>query len=194
MRPLNTRERRIQFTRFLLLFLLAVLPIVLLVWLHGRVDHVENDFLREHYVSNQLTAENDSQREKLFKDVRNKAADLNDLIANNADPMKTFEKNTNMSSNISGRLQKLKDAIGDFKLVLSATKEDSVYLAIVDLSNNLQMAASNLNDVYGTGHALVMDKTNQLIESEKISEKRKKAFDKCNGLLMPGQKIDPDLE
>jgi|GEM_PF-4666200 len=45
MRPLNSKQRRIQFLRFLLLFAVAILPVVLLVHQDNQLDRVMNESL-----------------------------------------------------------------------------------------------------------------------------------------------------
>lgn len=194
MRPLNTRERRIQFTRFVLLFALAVLPIVVLVWMIGRVDHMENDYLRAHYVANEVDAESNAKRKELYAAVQLHAQTLNDMIANKTEDMKTFGKGTNMSANINNQLKKLDTAIDNLRRSLSGSAEDSLYLGIMDLSQSLHDASFNLNGVYGAAFESITTTSAGLAAEEKTSEKLRKALNKCNAMLMPGQQVDPELQ
>lgn len=190
MRPLNTRERRIQFFRFLALFLLAVLPIVLLVWLHGRVDHTENEFLKEHYMATSTTLESAANRKALFEAMKLESMTLRDLIASKKSDMESFSKNSNMSSNIGNQLDKLGKAIENLSRPLTSSPSDSLYLGTVDLAMSLHSSCENLNVVYGIGHANVLEAANALEKEQEITKKLKKALEKANGLLMPGQQVD----
>ena len=57
MEPINKKERRVSILSFLGIFLLAIVPICIGVYLFARVDNVENRHLRALVKSQQSTAE-----------------------------------------------------------------------------------------------------------------------------------------
>lgn len=175
MRPLNTRERRIQFTRFLLLFLLAVLPIVLLVWLHGRVDQVENDFLRKQY-SAKLEQEMDKEKfDKALGDVTGRA---NDLIK------QINEKNGELLA-MSGRRcdGEIKNVNNDLVKALEGfqtyTAADEANKAVYDLANNLNQCAIALQDVYKEGYTQIGKRDDELKRAKEDLTDMEKKFNDC---------------
>jgi chromosome segregation ATPase len=144
MRPLNTRERRIQFFRFLALFLLAVLPVVVLVWLHGRVDHVENDFLRKQYARQRAEGEATAEHTLLVQNLVSSADELRSYVQKKSAALEKLKGDE--KGELEDRLDKLIDMreVMDKKL-RTQTASDSALLA---LSYQYHTVATKLTDVY----------------------------------------------
>ncbi len=83
MKPLNTAERRKAFWKFTLLFFLAVAPICIAIYLFGRVDNVENDFLRKSYVKEGKIQEGKLNRNTYYADIKFSIANLNTYLIEN---------------------------------------------------------------------------------------------------------------
>ncbi len=144
MRPLNTRERRIQFLRFLALFLLAVLPIVVLVWLQGRVDHVENDFLRSKYAKNKAQGEVSAAYEGKLSAMEKQARDLRTFVVQKSGAMEKFK--CEEQGELDDKVGSLVSARDEFRLQAStANLNDSIVLLIAD---HYQAVSSKFISVY----------------------------------------------
>lgn len=175
MRPLNTRERRIQFTRFLLLFLLAVLPIVTLVWLHGRVDHVENDFLREHYQA-QLEEQLDQDKfNKALGDVTGSADRLIQLINDkNGDLLQMSVRR--VDGEIKNKVLDLDKAITGFQ---NFSAGGGANKAVSDVATVLRQCATSLQEVYVEGYVNIGKQADELKTCNTERERIEKKLETC---------------
>lgn len=175
MRPLNTRDRRIQFFRFLTLFLLAVLPIVLLVWLHGRVDHVENDFLRKQY-STKLKMDMDEEKfNKVLSGITQNANDLQNAITAASAGMETMAGKRE-DGEILIKSRALGKAIDDFQDFASAS---TTHGAVSEVAKVLKESTESFIGVYKAGHVMVAADKQDLERFKDELEKTTKALEEC---------------
>lgn len=173
MRPLNTRERRAQFLRFSLLFLLAVLPIVLLTWLFGRVDHVENDFLRSKYENQREQGKMSAKYTAYLAALSNSANELKGYVTKSNAMMSElqFTDIATLREHV-GQLEKDHD---NFTLVANQSNvQDSTMLLI---SSHFRSVATNLVDVYAKALDQKRDLDKDLKTAEEEFEKKKKEAD-----------------
>ena len=170
MRPLNTRERRIQFFRFLALFLLAVLPIVLLVWLNGRVDHVENGFLRKEYGQKLIETQDREKFEKVLGNVVERAKSLDAAIVNNEGDLQAME-GKRQDGEIRTKSKELKEAIDAFQ---EYAKGQGANKAVIDVGGVLLQSATSLVDIYKAGFELHAKTTEDL---KRANEEKKELED-----------------
>lgn len=179
MRPLNTRERRIQFFRFLALFLLAVLPIVVLVWLHGRVDHVENDFLRKQY-STKLKMQMDEEKfNKVLSAVTQSASDLQTAITSASAGMETMSGKRE-DGEILNKSRALGKAIDEFQDFAGAS---TTHGAVSDVAKALKESTELFVGVYKAGHVLVAADKLDLQRFKDDLEKANKDLKTCQDEL-----------
>ena len=168
MRPLNTRERRIQFFRFLALFLLAVLPIVLLVWLHGRVDHVENDFLRKQYSAKLVETEDREKFEKVLNAVVDRAKALDAVILGREGDLLTMS-GKKQDGEIRSKNKELLEAVDAFQ---EYAKGQGANKAVVDVGKVLWQSTTSLVEVYKSGFDL---NTKSAEELQRCKDEKKEA-------------------
>lgn len=142
MRPLNTRERRVQFFRFLAFFLLAVAPFVVLTWLLMRVDHVENEYLRSQY-SGKVAGD---EVTKLYTDrliaLGTEVADIKKFVVSSSGNMEKF--NCRESGELNALLGELENARLEFKEV-GRTLNDSI---LDKVSSNLYETTKRFVAIY----------------------------------------------
>lgn len=175
MRPLNTRERRIQFTRFLLLFLLAVLPIVTLVWLHGRVDHVENDFLREHYQA-QLEEQLDQDKfNKALDDVTGSADRLIQLLNDKSGDL-LLMSGRRVDGEVDNKVNDLDEAITGFQAYSAGGGANK---AVSDVATSLRKCSTSLLEIYKEGFNKTGKQTDELKTCKEDRDAFEKKLDAC---------------
>ena len=175
MRPLNTRERRIQFFRFLALFLLAVLPVVLLVWLHERVDHEENDFLRKQYARQRADGEVTAEHTLLVQNLLNSADDLKTYVNKKTAALQKL--NGEEQGELEERLGKMDDMRNDmFKKLKTPSVSDSALLA---LSDQYLIVAAKMTEVYVKACEDMRTKDELLSEAQKELKSKQDDLDKA---------------
>ncbi len=174
MRPLNTRERRVQFFRFLLLFLLAVLPVVLLVWLHGRVDDVENAFLRKQYERQQAEGEASADHALLVQNLVTSADELRSYVNKKSAALEKL--NGEEKGELDDRLDKLFDMREAMnKRLRTITTSDSALLA---MSDQYHTVASKLTEVYAKACEDRVRMNETLTEAQKDLKTKQDELDK----------------
>ncbi len=183
MRPLNTRERRIQFFRFLALFLLAVLPVVVLTWLFGRVDNAENDFLRAKYTRNMEHSNATNLYLSKLGAMRDQAHRLRDFVTSKSSAM---EKLTcSEMGELTSELGDLEVSVQNFKdMVEESDKKDSSLWVI---ARDFHFATQRLATVYDKACAKQQALNEQLAENEKELEKVNKALADAQEKIMQYQ-------
>lgn len=194
MKPINARRRTGQFFRFLLLFLLAVAPITAFMYLYGRVDHVENEYLRSAYQSRREIGSVDQDRQVLLNGVIQYATELNDLLTAKSNDMATLKEGTNKSGEIDGTLTKLDNALINLRRGLGNTAADSLHFPFADLATAYHGSAKRFNDVYLKSFEQSQSLQAKLNEANESLRKFKSALTKCNGKLDREDRVDPDLE
>ncbi len=151
MEPINARERRIQFFKFVLLFLLAVVPITTVVYLYAQVDRVENDYLRKQYRAQKASGSFSENRGRLVKDLANASTNLSSLVT---DPRMAM-----LDKTMYGDVNSALIALGKAEEKLSADlKEapDSILSELTYLALTYQNSTKTYNEIY-------IDASNKLI-------------------------------
>ncbi|HMU13708.1 MAG: hypothetical protein JST41_00435 [Bacteroidetes bacterium] len=166
MRPLNTRERRVQFFRFLALFLLAIAPFILLTWLFGRVDHVENEFLRSQYETKRADgAVAAKYREQLIK-LERSTGGLKDYVVTKSGTMAKLDFNDN--GTLTDHIGKVKSDLENFEN--ESRESDST---LISITKALESVATNLQNAYIEAAEEVAKKNEELSEMKKDLDKAK---------------------
>ena len=160
MRPINSRERRLQFLKFLALFALAVLPIVLLVHAHGYVDQVENRFLREQYAAKKESMKNENEYNRHLNELVNNVGKLKGTVQAKKDGMETSDYD--MSGDIDVEVRQVVDGNNTFK----SSQQSAADTALVKIVSDVSYMVGELNKVYRTKVGKVYAQTKQLEAKE----------------------------
>ncbi len=171
MSPINSPKRRLQFLRFVALFLFSVLPLLLLVHAYGRVDKVENQFLREQYRQNlQVERNKEEYLDKLGK-LHSAYKDLSDGLVNAASVMQSFDQVE--SGVVFNKVTKVQDTRTDFYNLIGSAKQpaDSVLSEVVLDGLNV---VTTFRSVYDAARKEIGDlqDENERLELEKIALKQ----------------------
>lgn len=179
MKPVNAKERRIQFFRFIVLFLLALLPVVIFMDRLNRIDKQSCDYFKNKY--NEMQAGLDAGKDNggLIQEVYAAGQLLRSNVNNQAGGMKEFMNLE--SSRLGNEVNGLDNAILALRSANSSSKND------VDLANlataYLELSKLCLN-VYETGYnriAEVKKKSDEL--DKKIKEEYMPQLTTCNNDL-----------
>lgn len=141
MRPLNVKQRRSQFLLFIVLFVLATLPLLLVVYLHGRLDDAENRFLRDQYQANKESQRSKEANREMLDAEKKKVSDLSQYLLNKSPDMLSFKPN--LSSTINVYRKKIDTD--------NLPTRDGIDSAMVDVVKELMNSIELLNEVYGKG-------------------------------------------
>ena len=175
MSPINSPERRIQFLRFVALFLFSVLPLLLLVHAYGRVDKVENEFLREQYRQNlQVQRNKEAYMDKLGK-LHSAYKDLSDGVVNKAADMQRFD--ADQSGVVFNRVDRVQNTRTDFYNLISSAKQpaDSVLSEVV--LDGLNVVAT-FSSVYNADREEIEDLQDENARLEREMEALNKELEK----------------
>lgn len=143
MEPINARERRIQFFKFVLLFLLAVVPITAVVYLYAQVDRVENDYLRKQYRAQKASGSFSENRGRLVNGLVDASKNLGSLVT---DP-RMMALDRTMSANVNTALGELEGAEEKLSADLRQAP-DSILSELTDLALTYQTSVSTYNEIY----------------------------------------------
>lgn len=83
MKPLNKKDRQKAFWKFTLLFILAVVPVCVAIYLYGKIDKAENNFLRSQYIREGQIQANKLDRDKYYEDIKFSIIGLNTYLKEN---------------------------------------------------------------------------------------------------------------
>jgi len=168
MGPTNAQDRRRQFFRFLLLFLLAVAPITTVVYLYGRVDHVENEYLRSKYVVTKAVGEQGDELRKLVSALLTQVNDVSEL----ATKPEMLELNAQLGANMKKKLSDLKDRI----IALQnnpAAAQDSALKALSMTANTYHVTIQSYNDLYTSASEKLDFETTKATTCERLKQEWK---------------------
>lgn len=194
MKPINARRRTGQFLRFVLLFLLAVAPITAFMYLYGRVDHVENEYLRIEYQKKRDIGNVDKDRQKLLDGVLQYSRELNDLLASKSSDMATFKEGTNKSGEIDATTAKFENALTNLNRGLGTSATDSTHFPFVDVATAFVGSAKRFNDVYRKSFDQSEQLNRKVAELNEDLRRFRAAFEKCNVKLPKEDRVDPNLQ
>lgn len=166
MRPLNSKERRVKFLLFVLLFVLSTLPLLVLVYQYGRLDVAENRFLREQYVdcvSKQNMKEQDLTK---INEVKVQVGNVRELLTKKSAEM--IELRLNNFAEVNSRIKSVK--------VSDVPKYDETDESLVQMVEDLNASLDLMNEVYRSG-----------LEKYKAFETQQQLLDDCNNRIQFGQ-------
>ncbi len=147
MRPLNSKERRVKFLLFVLLFVLSTLPLLVLVYQYGKLDVAENDFLREEYEKCQLTQSVKQKDQAKMDKVKLQVKEVRELLANKSSDMNALRSNN--YAEIASKIKEIKIN----EVPLYDETDESLKLMVEDLSASLDL----MNEVYRSGLEISKD-------------------------------------
>ena len=165
MKPTNASERRGQFFRFILLFLLAMMPVIVVMYLMRRVDMQGYSTVRTKY--NELLAEQESgsAQAELVEKVVTAGKVLNTNVTNLSPEMKEFKSLEPIR--LKNDVDELKSALEALRNADTGAKSDQ---DIADLGIKYQEMAILLLQVYENGYTK-LDKAQIDLKSCKDYEK-----------------------
>jgi len=178
MDPLNAQERRAHFFRFLLLFLFAVTPVVMVTYLYGRVDHVENTFLRSHYREQQSSGASSAARGQLVKDLMDQVQ----LVNLSAADEKMQNLDGKMEATMNTHLKQLDDKISALNTDLS-TASDSMVRKLVQAAETYRLTIQTYNDLYANASEQLKNAQADLATCRSSRSDWMKAAQDCIGRL-----------
>jgi len=159
MRPLNSKERRVKFLLFVLLFVLSTLPLLVLVYQYGKLDVAENRFLREQYkdcMSNQSVKEQDLTK---INEVKVQVRDVKELLTKKSAEM--IELRLNNYAEIVTRINSVK--------VSDVPTYDETDKSLAQMVEDLNASLALMNEVYRSG-----------LDKYKAFETQKELLEACN--------------
>lgn len=167
MKPLNTAERRKAFWKFTLLFILAVMPVCIAIYLYGRVDNVENNFLRTNYVKEGKKQDGKLDRNTYYTDIKFAIANLNTYLIENEPNFINYQLYGNIMTSID-KIQAKQDRFYVDVVKTNGTALDSLTWDIVRLEiDNLK----RLQNIYEKTSAKMNDQFEKLeIAKEDLKE------------------------
>jgi len=165
MRPINTRERRSQFLIFILLFLAAICPIIVLVHSYSRVDQAENDYLRKQVALNKKVTSEAQTKFGLLEEKGEKFEELKKWLTDNSGELNSFT-----DDHFATVATKLADAE-----VTSLKFEDRVDSLLVEMISDLRASVVILNRAYESGYKAAQD----LKKLDKENESLQRKLEKC---------------
>ena len=165
MKPLNIKERRQAFWKFTLLFFLAVIPVCTAVYLYGRVDKAENNFLRSAYETKKdeghLTAEYTEAREALIREA-SKISDYFGTDENISSFSTTYVRTVKLQAD---DLNKAKE---DFKKEvdkLGLALEPDVQ-ALLEITRSYELTLKSFGSIYGLGSEEIKEMSRELKDAK----------------------------
>jgi len=146
MKPINAAERRGQFLRFVSLFLVSMLPVVVFMYLLGRSSSVAYEALKSE--RNELLEKDKvtTGHDKLIEDVYSKGKVLKQKVYSLDGDLKEFK--SMVSSNVENEIRVLKDASELLKVKGNSSIDD---LALAQFAEDYAQTTEKLIAVYTTG-------------------------------------------
>jgi len=146
MKPINAAERRGQFLRFVSLFLVSMLPVVVFMYLLGRSSSVAYEALKSE--RNELLEKDKvtTGHDKLIEDVYSKGKVLKQKVYSLDGDLKEFK--SMVSSNVENEIRVLKDASELLKVKGNSSIDD---LALAQFAEDYAQTTAKLIAVYTTG-------------------------------------------
>lgn len=178
MRPNNTKDRRRAKLKFLGFFILSILPICVAIYLYGRVDPVENKFLRSEYEDIQRESEKTQEYLKAKQELLDKSLNVRNYLTQNAEEIKNYSS-SGYTTSLGELTDDLETARSKFNFELR--KHDlSADTCLINMAVDYQRALKRFTDIYDVG-VKNLEKLSKDLESTK-SEKDKLQRDLDNYL------------
>lgn len=149
MRPLNSKERRVKFLLFVLLFVLSTLPLLLLVYQYGKLDVAENRYLRERYDECRSDQRSKDEDRRKVVELAARVRKVRDYLKDKNPSMMDFDQD--YSGTIESDIREVKSDEVPYR-----DYADSTLLKLIeDMSGSLIL----MNRVYEKGYILKKDYT-----------------------------------
>jgi len=141
MRPLNSKERRVKFLLFVLLFVLSTLPLLVLVYQYGKLDVAENDFLRKRYKELQKDQHSVEVDQTKVDNVQRQVSEFQKFLSDrNADMLELKRDYSNT----------IETSIGGFNLS-EVPRLDHADTALIKMVEDLRGSLRLMNSVFASG-------------------------------------------
>lgn len=163
LKPLNAAERRSQFAKFVLLFLLAMVPVVIFMVLLDKTNKQRYESVRKERDELKREAKHDAQHKELVDAVINEAKGLRTDVFQLQPSLAQYIESEKKDSQLENDLLELQEAIEKLKKDGGGATGDDELIAI---AQDFNMSVQKLLEIYDSGF-------------EKVSEARASAT-KCN--------------
>lgn len=145
MKPINAPERRKAFFTYLFVFLITLLPICLSLYLYGRVDHVENAFLREKYEEKRKMKGEISNERAVYSKLEINTLELKRRVTESSDRAAS----TQQAGNILSKIQEVEGAFMEFKNnTYNAGRASATDSSLVRILTDQLYTLTELNAIY----------------------------------------------
>jgi predicted RNase H-like nuclease len=145
MKPINASQRRKAFFSYLIIFLITLLPICFSIYMYGRVDQVENAFLREKYEEKKKQTGEISNERIVYSKLENNALELKRKVTEAADRATKSQQ----AGNILSKIQEVEGALGEFRNnTYNAGRASATDSALVRILDDQLITLTALNGIY----------------------------------------------
>lgn len=174
MKPINAPERRKAFFTYLFVFLITLLPICLSLYLYGRVDHVENAFLREKYEEKRKLKGEISNERIVYANLESNTLELKRKVTEATDRATTSIQ----AGNILSKIQEVEGALLQFKSNTYNTGQASATdSALVRILEDQLYTLTELNSIYRSTFEKLEKQIDNYDELQESFDNYKKARD-----------------
>ena len=176
MKPTNATERRGQFFRFVLLFLLAMMPVIVVMYLMRRVDLQGYSTVTTKYNELRADQESGSAQAELVESVVTAVKVLKTNVTNLSPEMKEFKSLEPIR--LKNDVDDLEDKLKALSNAGTGTKSDQ---DIADLGTKCREMAALLLEVYDIGYKKLDKVQTEIKDCEKYQkETLTPALETCN--------------
>jgi methyl-accepting chemotaxis protein len=168
MEPINKKERRMSILSFLGIFLLAIVPICIGVYLFAQVDNVENRHLRALVKSQQSTAEESEEVGYIETELSQKILELNKFLES-----KTEVISPNLHSEVVDKMSE----IGSTSTKLYDQLESQDRKEYVSMIQQMKSSMNKFNAIYKMISENYEDAQNEIDDKEETIKSQQKRLD-----------------
>lgn len=144
MKPVNSSERRKAFLSYVLLFVIAVVPIGLSIYLYGKVDAAENEFLREKYRQSQQLKEVKYSEDRVYSALNADVIAVQNQITQSQGVATTSPE----SGNIEPKINQLNRTLRELQNELRDVETNSTEALMLEMIKAQTQSLERLNGIY----------------------------------------------
>lgn len=164
MKPVNSAQRRKAFLSYLLVFVITLLPICLSIYLYGRVDHAENDFLREKYRRSQQIQEVKYSESRIYNSLNQDIISVENQITQSQAIAVTSPE----SGNIEPKISALKRSLREVDSELSGEKLNATEAQMLEMIRTQAECLEKMNGIYRSTFQKLRDEREEV---EKLQDR-----------------------
>ena len=151
---------------FLFMFILAIVPICISIYLFGRVDHAENDFLREKYRQSQQLQEVKYSEARVYSSLNDEVIAVQNQITQSQDVATARPESGNIESRINALNRSLRELQGE----LSGVKLNSTEALMLEMIRSQAESLEKMNSIYRDTYARLRDERDEVAKLKRRLE------------------------